>query len=107
MKRWPVILVVLLCFVGFALARNYSDFLGLPMSYLYNDAQFLQSGASFTNLSTVASNGYVFVSNTNGIGIWTPTNQFSAVGMLTTNFTPFNSTSVFFITNGLITGVRF
>lgn len=105
MKRWPVVLMLLVTFAAIALAKNYSDFLGLPMSYLYNDGGYATNGTPISVFSTINSNGYVFVSGTNGVGTWVATNTF--VSGFTGNVTPSNSTSVFFITNGLVKGFTF
>lgn len=70
-RRWPVVLLVVVSFIALAYGKNYSDMLGLPMSYLYNDAQFLNAGNAFTVLTTTNVDGYVFISGASGTGAWT------------------------------------
>jgi hypothetical protein len=103
------VLVLLIAAAAAVIARNYSDLLGTPMSYLYNDMGYLTNDSPFTVLDTVHSNGDVFVSNTNGSGSWIPTNTFSTVGVTTslTVLTALPATfSTLVISNGLVKAVQ-
>lgn len=70
MNKWWSVLIVLVVSASLAVATNWRDYAGLPMSYLFNDSGYLQIGAPFTALSTTNLDAYMFESSVSTTGTW-------------------------------------